>query len=149
MAVGIFGVVMPVLPGLPLCFAAVLIWAIFSDAGWGKWVAVGLAAIWMACGETIKYIWPGRRMARSGVPSSTLFLGAVGGIVGFFVIPLVGLPIGFVVGIWGAEATRYRGLKAAWPSTKEALKAVGMSVLIEGCAAMLIVFTWVAALIFA
>lgn len=64
-------------------------------------------------------------------------------------IPLVGLPIGFVVGIWGAEATRYRGLKAAWPSTKEALKAVGMSVLIEGCAAMLIVFTWVAALIFA
>nr|WP_246210013.1 DUF456 domain-containing protein [Nocardioides piscis] len=62
--------------------------------------------------------------------------------MGFFVIPVVGLFIGFVLGVYAAEHRRL-GSAAAWPATKHALKAVGLSILIELAAAMLAVATWI------
>ena len=41
--VGVLGVVIPVLPGLLLCWAGVLLWALLGDAGSGRWVVLGLA----------------------------------------------------------------------------------------------------------
>ena len=57
-------------------------------------------------------------------------------------IPVVGLFIGFVLGVYLAERLRVGGA-AAWPSTKEALRAVGVSVLIELAAGVLAALTWV------
>ena len=58
------------------------------------------------------------------------------GVVGFFVVPVVGLFVGFVLGVYLAERRRVGGA-AAWPSTKEALRAVGLSILIELAAGVL------------
>ena len=38
------------------------------------------------------------------------------GVVGFFVVPVVGLFLGFVLGVYLAELRRV-GAAAAWPST--------------------------------
>jgi hypothetical protein len=57
-------------------------------------------------------------------------------VVGFFVIPVVGFVIGFVLGVYVAELRRV-GRSAAGRSTWHALKAVGLSVLIELVAALL------------
>ena len=78
----------------------------------------------------MKYVVPGRRLKDNDIPSSTLLLGGLLGIVGFFVIPVIGLLIGFVLGVYLAELRRV-GSDAAWPATKHALKAVGLSILIE------------------
>ncbi len=66
--------------------------------------------------------------------------------VGFFVIPVVGLFLGFVVGVYGAEEERL-GPQAAWPSTKLAVRAVGLSILIELAGALLAAATWLAAVL--
>src|SRR5690242_6370261 len=94
--VGIVGVVVPVLPGLLLCWASVLVWALLADAGPGRWVVVALCTLWTALGTVIKYAWPGRRMRSAGVPTSTLLAGVGLGLVGMFVIPVIGLLLGFV-----------------------------------------------------
>ena len=44
---------------------------------------------------------------------------------------VVGLLVGFVLGIWLAEYVRLKAAPAAWVSTKHALKATGVSMLIE------------------
>ena len=59
-----------------------------------------------------------------------LVVGGLLGIVGFFVIPLVGLFVGFVLGVYLAELQRV-GQANAWPSTWAAVKAAGLSILIE------------------
>ena len=64
------------------------------------------------------------------------------GVVGFFVIPVVGLIVGFVLGVYLAELNRV-GREAAWPATTHALKAVGLSIMIELAATMLAAATWV------
>jgi uncharacterized protein len=145
--VGILGVIVPILPGLLLCWIGVLAWAIFSDGGFGKWVVLGIVTIVALVGTAAKYAFPGQRLKQSGVPNLSLFIGGILGIVGFFVIPLVGLPLGFVFGIFLAEWLRMRQSGPAWRSTRQALKAVGLSMLIELAAAMVIVVTWVAGVI--
>ncbi len=147
--VGLVGIVAPILPGLLLCYGAVLVWAILADVGWGKWLVLGLCTLWVLIGTVVKYAWPGQRMKRAGIPNWTLLAGVAGAIAGFFVIPFVGLPIGFVAGIWLAEWQRHKDPKLAWPSTVEALKAAGLSMLIELTAGILIALSWVAGLLLA
>ena len=69
-------------------------------------------------------------------------LGVVGAVIGFFVIPGVGLPIGFVVGVLVSEYLRYRDWDRAWSATKAALRGVLHSMGIELGAALLIAITW-------
>jgi len=145
--VGIFGVIIPVLPGLLLCWAGVLAWAIFADGGAGKWVVFAIVTLIAGGGTVVKYTWPGRNLKRSGVPNRTLLAGGLLGLVGFFVIPVVGLVVGFILGVWLAESVRLGDSRRAWPSTKEALKAAGLSTLIELAAALAIGITWVVALV--
>jgi uncharacterized protein YqgC (DUF456 family) len=147
--VGVLGVIIPILPGLLLCWIGVVAWAIFSDGGWGRWLVLAIVTVVALTGTAAKYAFPGQRLKQSGVPNLSLFVGGVLGIVGFFVIPIVGLPLGFVFGIFLAEWLRVRQGGPAWRSTRQALKAVGLSMLIELAAAMIIVVTWVAGVAFA
>lgn len=144
--VGIVGVIVPILPGLLLCWAGVLGWALFGGGGWPKWVVLAIATLLAAAGTLVKYLWPGRNLKRAGVPNTTLLAGGVLGLAGFFLIPLVGLIAGFVLGVWLAERARLGDSGQAWPSTKHALKAVGLSMLIELFAALGIAATWLAGL---
>jgi uncharacterized protein len=140
-AVGIVGVVIPVLPGSILVLGAILVWAWDVGTGTG-WAVFAVATTFIALGSVVKYVVPGRRLKEGGIPSSTLLLGGVLGVVGFFVIPVVGLVVGFVAGIYLAELNRV-GREAAWPATKHALKAVGLSLLIELTSCLLAAATWV------
>ena len=146
MTIGVAGVVVPVLPGLVLVWAGVAVWAFArSDAaGWGVLAAVTLL---LAAGTLVKYLLPGRRLRTEGVPWSTLALGALLGVVGFFAVPVIGLPLGFVLGVFLAELRRLGGRPAAWRSTRSALLAVGLSMLIELAAALLAAAVWIGALI--
>ena len=139
-AVGIVGVIVPVLPGTVLVLGAVLVWAL--DIGTTTaWAVFAVAATLLVAGAVVKYLVPGRRLKASGVPNRTLLAGALVGFVGFFVVPVIGLLIGFVLGIYLAERVRVGGA-AAWPSTRHALHAVGVSILIELGAACLAAATW-------
>jgi hypothetical protein len=139
--VGLVGVLVPVLPGSALVLGGVLVWALV-ERGATAWVVLAVAAVLLGAGAVVKYVVPGRRLQRSGIPTSTQWWGALGGLVGFFVVPVIGLFLGFVLGIYLAERQRV-GASGAWPSTKLSLRAVGLSILIELAAALLAAATWV------
>ena len=139
--VGLVGILVPILPGGLLILAAVLVWAI-DVGGATAWATFAVAALFLVAGAVVKYAVPGRRLKSSGIPSSTMWFGIGLGIVGFFVIPVVGMFIGFVLGVYLAERRRVGGA-AAWPSTREALRAVGISILVELAAGVLAALAWV------
>lgn len=144
-AAGVVGVLVPVLPGTALVAAAVLVWAIHGGTT-GFWV-FGLVALGvLVLGTVVKYAVPGRRLKQSGIPARTQLIGALVGVLGFFVVPVVGVLIGFVLGIYLAERARL-GSAAAWSSTRQALRAVGLSILVELAAAILAALTWLVGVI--
>ena len=143
--VGLVGILVPILPGGVLILAAVLVWAI-DVGGATAWSVFAVVALLLVAGTVVKYAVPGRRLRSSGIPSATTWFGVGLAIVGFFVIPVVGLFIGFVLGVYLAERRRV-GAAAAWPSTKEALRAVGVSILIELAAGLIAALVWVAGVV--
>jgi uncharacterized protein YqgC (DUF456 family) len=142
--IGLFGIVVPVIPGTLLVLLGILIWA-SEESSTSSWVVFGVATACLAVGMVVKYAVPGRRL-KATVPASTLVCGGVGAVVGFFVIPLVGALVGFPVGIYLAERARV-GAAGAWPSTRTALRAVGLSILIELVAALVATAVWVTGLV--
>ena len=95
-------------------------------------------------GYVLQYTLPGRRMRERGVSSSTLLLAMAFGVVGFFVVPVVGAILGFVLGIYVVELSRSRDRSQAWTRTKHALVAVLHSMGIELAAALAITALYVA-----
>jgi uncharacterized protein YqgC (DUF456 family) len=143
--VGLVGIVVPVLPGTVLVAAGVLGWALATGEPLG-WSLTAAALVVLALGTVVKYALPGRGLRTAGVPNRTLVVGGVLGVVGFFVVPVVGLVVGFVLGVYVAELQRL-GSTAAWPSTKAALKAVGLSILIELAAGLAATALWLTAVV--
>lgn len=144
--VGLAGIVVPVLPGLVLVWAGVAVWSISRHDAAG-WIVLGIATVLMAAGTVVKYLLPGRRLRAAEVPWTSLGLAAVGAVAGFFLLPVVGVVVGFVLGLYLAERIRLQTHAAAWPSTRTALLAVGWSILIELATGLLMAATWIGGLV--
>ena len=139
-AVGLAGVLVPVLPGPLLVGAAILLWAV-ERGGVTAWTVLVVAVALLLTGAVVKYLVPGRRLERVGVPRTTMLAGAALGVVGFFVVPVVGLLLGFVLGVYLLEWRRV-GHAGAWPATVHALRAVGLGIVIELTFGILAASVW-------
>lgn len=142
-AAGLVGVLVPVLPGLALVWVAVLVWAM-AETGTLRWVVLAAVSVLCAGGLVVKYFVAGRRMRSSQVPRRSLVVGAVLGVVGFFVVPVIGLVLGLVGGVYAAERVRTGRAGDAWSATRSAMAAVGLALLVELGAGLLAAGTWLA-----
>jgi uncharacterized protein len=140
-AVGLIGIAVPLLPGTLLVFGAIAVWAAVEHSV-TSWVTLGVVTALLGAATLIKYLWPARRMRAADVSTLSLVAGAVLGIIGFFVIPVLGLVIGFVLGVYLAELGKRNDQRVAWTSTKHALKGVALSVGVELCGALLATAAW-------
>ncbi|AEI11435.1 DUF456 domain-containing protein [Cellulomonas gilvus] len=139
--VGLFGVVVQVLPGALLVLGAVVVWGVVTGGVTG-WTVVVVSVLATAAAAVGKYLLAGRHLKRGGVPSSTLVWGGIAGVVGFFVIPVVGLFVGFIGGTYLAEWVRVREPRPAWRATVAALQATGLTILVELAGALVCVVAW-------
>ncbi len=147
MVAGLVGIVVPVLPGTALVLAAGIAWAVLvADDGVARWLVVGVMAVLFVIGAVMKYALPGRQM-KGSLPRRTLLLAGVGAAVGFVLLPPLGLLLGGVVGTYAGEASRLGPGSDALRSTGRVLKAVGLGMLAELVAGVLMVATWLLGLL--
>jgi len=144
--VGLVGIVVPALPGSLLIGVAVLVWA-FGAGTPGAWAVFAVAAVLLAVGAVVTYVVAGRRVAAAGVPRTSLLVAGLVGIVGFFLVPVVGLLLFFPLGLFGMEYLRLRDVARARDSAWVALKATGLGMLLELGLALLAAGTWLVAVI--
>ncbi|KUG53500.1 hypothetical protein AVL62_01525 [Serinicoccus chungangensis] len=130
MLIGVVGIVIPVLPGLLVVLAGSLAWALKEQTTLG-WVVFGLSALVYLLGVGLQWAVPGQRMRRAGVRTSTLVIGVVCALVLGVLIPVVGLFLGFPLGIFLVSLARTRDRVEALRATRHALHAVGLNILIE------------------
>ena len=145
-ATGLVGIVVPVLPGALLAWAAIAVWAL-AVGGATAWAVLGVATLAIGGAQVVKVLVPGRRLRDAGVPRRSIAAGVVLAVVGFFVIPIVGLFIGFPLGVYVEERRRLRRHASAWRSTREALRAMGLSIVIELSATVIAAGAWLAAVL--
>lgn len=144
--VGLVGIVVPVLPGSLLIAAAVLVWAIDSEQG-AAWAVLAVVVVLLAVGWAATYLVAGKRVADAGVPRTSIVVAGLAGIVGFFVIPVVGLILFFPLGLFGMEYLRLRDVARARRSAVLAVKATALGMLVELGLACAAASTWLIAVL--
>ncbi|APF41172.1 DUF456 domain-containing protein [Neomicrococcus aestuarii] len=130
LAVAALGTIYPVLPGSILAMGSLLAWAwiLGSTPSWTMGI-IGMALV--AIGWSASAVLTGRNLKQQQIPSKSIVVAVVCGIVGMFVIPVVGLFVGFGVGLLGMEFARRKDFGLALRSAGSALKATGLGILVE------------------
>lgn len=128
--VGLTGIVLPILPGSITILVTMLVWTIVVG-GWTSWVAFALVAVFSIAGMTCSFVLTGRRLKQAEVPNWPLVVGIASGIVGIFVIPFLGLFIGFILGLYASEWYRRKDPRLAWESSWLAIKTLGIGIAVE------------------
>lgn len=142
MIVGLAGTVIPFVPGLALILAAAIVYGLLVGFGSvGTAVAVVLALI--VCVGVIKSIIVPQRMAEgSGVSRSSQLVALLGAVLGLLFIPVIGVVVGALVGLFAAELVSQHSVPAALRSTWAVAKGIGLSTLIDVGLAMLMIGVW-------
>jgi uncharacterized protein len=142
MAVGAIGTIVPLLPGLALIWSAGLVYGLAEGFG-----AVGAAAFAVMTALAIAaavagWVVPKRRATGAGASRRSVWLGIVAAVVGFFVVPVVGLPLGGVLGIYVGEHLRTHDAGAAWATTRATITGFGVAALVQLAAALAMIAVW-------
>lgn len=144
MAIGLIGVLLPILPGLFVIGGVAVFWAVAEGTA-TAWVIVSVMIAVLATGTYLKYRVPGKELAAQGVPALTWALVGGGGVIGFFVIPVVGALAGVVAGAYVGERFRFGSHPPAWASTKRVVVSIGKGIALEFAAGMVAIAIWVGA----
>jgi uncharacterized protein YqgC (DUF456 family) len=130
LAVAVFGTVFPILPGSPVAIATLIMW------GWvlgstASWVAAGIGILFCLIGWSASALLAGRKLKEQRIPKGSILAALIAGIIGAFLIPFFGLFLGFATGLFVSEYLRKGDFRPALDSSLEALKAMGLGMLIE------------------
>lgn len=144
-AIGILGTIIPSFPGISLSWLSLLVWVILDGGGTTRWVIFLIASGLFVAALIANVVLPARSGAK--IDKNSILISLILGIVGFFVIPVIGLPLGYALGVFITESGRERNVSLAWQRTWNALKAFGYATIVQMACAMGIAFLWLTGLI--
>jgi uncharacterized protein YqgC (DUF456 family) len=144
MAVGVVGTVVPLVPGLALVWGAGLAYGLVEGFGAAGVVAFTVMTLLALAGMAAGWVVPQRAAGRAGAARSSVLLGVAGAIVGFFVVPVVGVAAGGLVGLYLGELRRTRDASTAWQATRATLVGFGLASLVQFAAAVAMAMAWAA-----
>lgn len=100
MAIGVLGTLIPIVPGVGLVWIAALAWGALTGFDAVAAVAMALITALAAFGLYLGVRIPQKTASAEGLSTSGLVVGVVGALVLAFALPVLGAPIGFVLGVW-------------------------------------------------
>lgn len=139
-AVGVLGTIIPALPGVIVVFIGFAFFGFLT--GWDAWAItlVTLAGV-VSVSSTILGIRIPAKATGATASRRSLRIGILGGIIGFFVVPVVGLPLGWIAGVFVSEAAA-ADFSRARTSTLAALRSFGKAALVQFGLALGLAFVW-------
>ena len=145
-AIGLIGTVVPLLPGLWLIWLAMVLYGIIEGFGIVGIAALIAATLALAAGLFLGVRIPLQAASAEGLNLRDQAAGALCGVIGFFAVPVIGLPLGFVVGVFALRWLQSGDRHAAWASSKRtvgALLRASFAQFVAGAAMALSFAVWV------
>ena len=142
MVLGLFGVVLPVLPGLVLIWGAAVVYGLIVGFNTIGWVVIAILSALTVVSIVKGFVIPRRAAVDSGASTRAQVGAVVGGLIGFFIIPVFGLIIGALAGLVLVEYQLKGDWNAAMTAAKGTARGFGISVLIDLCLGIVMIVTW-------
>lgn len=143
MLVGLFGLVVPIFPGMVVIWLAALGYGVVSGFTGVGWVLFAAITICMLIGVTIDNILMGAKARASGASWTSLGLAIVAGIVGTIFFPPVGGIILAPLAILAYEYSRHRDWEKAMTALRGLAAGWGMAFIARFGLGLLMIILWV------
>ena len=140
--VGLSGTILPVLPGILLMWAGVIGYGFV--AGFDLLAVGAIATVTILAGISVGLgvVLPKQAADAAGASTKSQWAAVIGAIIGFFVIPVVGVIVGAVVGVALAEYWEKKEWAGAWESTKGVLTGMGAAAIAQFGIGVIILVVW-------
>jgi uncharacterized protein YqgC (DUF456 family) len=114
MLFGLFGLIIPILPGLVIIWVAALGYGIFAGLDTLGWIMFAIITILMIIGELAEHLLMGTYAHKEGAPWWVVLIVLVVAIAGNFIVPILGGILAGLLVLFGIE----------WLLSKDAKKAL-------------------------
>jgi uncharacterized protein YqgC (DUF456 family) len=142
MGVGLFGMVIPIYPGVTIIWAAVLIHGLVTKFAFLEiWVLV-VITILMIGGTLVDNLLMGGKARQAGASWSSIAGGLLAGLVGTFVFPPLGGIIAAPTLLFLLEYARLRDSQEAWDVTKGLLTGWGLAFIARFGIGLAMIIVW-------
>lgn len=143
MAVGLFGMVIPIYPGVTIIWAAALIHGIATGfAVLEIWVLV-IITLLMIGGTLIDNLLMGGKARQAGASWLSIVGALLGGLIGTFAFPPIGGIVAAPTMLFLLEYARIRDSQEAWDTTKGLLTGWGLAFVARFLIGLAMIVVWI------
>ncbi len=118
MAVGLFGLIVPIFPGITVIWLAALGYGVVTGFSTLGWVLFAVITVLLIVGVTIDNVLMGAKARKEGAAWSSLALGWLAGILGTIIFPPIGGIIAAPLVVLLLEYVRLRDINKALASLR-------------------------------
>jgi uncharacterized protein YqgC (DUF456 family) len=142
MLFGLFGSIIPILPGLVIIWVASLGYGIFVGFDTLGWIMFAVISVLMVLGELAEHVLMGTLAHKEGAPWWVVLIVLVVAIVGNFVLPILGGILAGLMALFGMEWLRLKDAKKAMVSTRGLLVGYAWGFAARFTAGLMMISSW-------
>jgi uncharacterized protein YqgC (DUF456 family) len=142
MLFGLFGLIIPVIPGLVIIWVAALGYGIASGFGTLGWIMFAIISLLMVAGSVIDNVLMGTQARQSGASWVSIAAALVFGIAGNFVLPVIGGLIAALLALFIAEWIRRKNWRESLKSVRGMAWGCGWAFVIRFIMGIVMIGLW-------
>ena len=142
MAIGLFGLIVPIFPGITVIWLAALGYGVVTGFNTLAWVMFGVITVLMIVGVTIDNVLMGARAHKAGAAWSSLALGMLAGVLGTIFLPPVGGILAAPLAVLLLEYLRQRDINKALLTLRGLVIGWGLSFVVRFFIGVVMIGLW-------
>ena len=142
MAIGLFGLIVPIFPGITVIWLAALGYGVVTGFNTLAWVMFGVITVLMIVGVTIDNVLMGARAHKEGAAWSSLALGMLAGVLGTIFLPPVGGILAAPLAVLLLEYLRQRDINKALLTLRGLVIGWGLSFVVRFFIGVVMIGLW-------
>jgi len=142
MLFGLFGLVIPVVPGLVIIWVAALGYGIAAGFGTLGWIMFAIISLLMVAGSVSDNVLMGTQARQSGASWVSIAAALVFGIAGNFVLPVIGGLIAALLALFVAEWIRRKNWRESLKSVRGMAWGCGWAFVIRFIMGVVMIGLW-------
>ena len=142
MLFGLFGLVIPVVPGLVIIWVAALGYGIAAGFGTLGWIMFAIISLLMVAGSVIDNVLMGTQARQSGASWVSIAAALVFGIAGNFVLPVIGGLSAALLALFVAEWIRRKNWRESLKSVRGMAWGCGWAFVIRFIMGVVMIGLW-------
>jgi uncharacterized protein YqgC (DUF456 family) len=142
MIVALLGLIIPILPGLVIIWAAALGYGILAGFDTLGWTMFAILSMLMIPGELAEHFLLGMLVRKDGVPWGVIIIVLAGAIAGSVIVPIFGGILAGLLVLFGIEWFRSKDVKKALASLRGLLVGFALGFAARFIAGLMMVGSW-------